>query len=419
MRPKTLTEYVGQAHVLGPGTMLRNAIENDRIPSMILWGPPGTGKTSLAQVIAASSRSKLDIVSAVLSGVKELKEAVAQAKERLRMNGQRSILFVDEIHRFNKGQQDALLPHVEDGTVTLIGATTENPSFEVNGALLSRVRVVTLKPLEESELKHLLVRALNHADGLAQRFIIEDNALTFLANAADGDARRALSALELACSDPAKAVTVPDIEQALQHRSLGHDATGEAHYGVTSAFIKSMRASDPDAAVYWLVRMVEAGEPLRFVVRRMVVFASEDIGNADPAALTLATSCLQAIELLGLPESTHALAQTAAYLALAPKSNASYRAYQNAKAAVERFGALPVPLFLRNPSSSVGKSLGYGAGYVYPPDNLNAAPQDCLPEGLRGQRFYLPKPSGAEVALSSRLEAQRHKRVINEPGEDG
>jgi putative ATPase len=419
MRPKRLEDYVGQRHVLGPQSLLRQAIENDRLPSLILWGPPGTGKTTLARLVANSTKAVLDSVSAVLVGVKELKEAIAQAKERRRLYAQRSILFVDEIHRFNKSQQDALLPHVEDGSVTLIGATTENPSFEVNSALLSRTRVVTLRSLEADELQLIVERALSHPQGLNGKFTVEANALTFLLTAAEGDARRALNALELACASVQHTVTLHDMEEAVQHRSLSHDANGEAHYSVVSAFIKSMRASDVDAALYWMVRMVDAGEPLRFVLRRMVIFASEDIGNADPHALPLTVAALQATELVGLPEAMHALAQTVAYLSLAPKSNASYQAFTKARAAVEQSGALPVPLFLRNASSSVGKSLGYGKGYVYPPDDPHAPPQDCLPEGLRGERFYLPRDSGFEKTLQQRLETRRAARLVAEPGSDG
>jgi putative ATPase len=419
MRPQSFDEYLGQSHVLGAATRLRQSIEQDRVPSMLIWGPPGTGKTSLAQIIASKTKAALDIVSAVHAGVKDIKEAIVQAKERRRLHNQKSILFVDEIHRFNKGQQDALLPHVENGTVVLIGATTENPSFEVNSALLSRVTVVALRPLDSLDVKTLLDRALSSPHGLAGQFEVDHNALTFLANASEGDARKALGALELACVKTGEPVTMAHVQEALQHWALSYDRQGAEHHGVASAFIKSMRASDPDAALYWLARMVESGEPVRFIVRRMVVFASEDIGNADPRALSLTTSCLQAVELLGLPEATHALAQTAAYLALAPKSNAAYQAYLAAKAAVEAHGTLPVPHFLLNATSATARQLGHGQGYVYPHDHPEAPGQDCLPTALRQQRFYRPKAVGEEAELQQRLERIRRERAVGEPGEDG
>jgi putative ATPase len=419
MRPTTLEEYVGQGHLAGPGRFLRQALARDALPSLILWGPPGSGKTTLARIVAHSTRARFVTLSAVMAGVKELREAIAEAESTFRLHRRRTVLFVDEIHRFNKGQQDALLPHVEKGTVTLVGATTENPSFELNAALLSRCRVLTLKALEPGDLRRVLSRALAHPAGLAGQVELTEEAAQFLAEASSGDARRALTALEVAAQlkggtgllDRAAA------EEALQQRALLYDKSGDAHYDVVSAFIKSMRGSDPDAALYWMARMLEAGEDPRFVLRRMVIFASEDVGNADPQALAVATSALQAFELMGMPEGALPLTQAVTYLSLAPKSNAVVRAWGAAREAVEREGPLPVPLHLRNAPTKLLKQLGHGQAYRYPHDAPGGhVAVHYLPEALHGARFYEPSPHGCEAELRERLE--RLRRAV-EAGEDG
>ena len=420
MRPTRLEDYVGQEHLTGEGRLLRRAIELDQVPSMIFWGPPGTGKTTLARIIAQATGAHFESLSAVLAGVKDLREAVAAAADRRKLHRKRTILFVDEIHRFNKAQQDALLPHVEKGTITLLGATTENPSFEVNAALLSRMRVVTLRGLEEDELKGLLRRAIDDPKGLAGTVAVDDDALAFICNVAGGDARRALTALEVAAQHGGAHVDRKAAEEALQQRTLLYDKGGEEHFNVVSAFIKSMRGSDPDAAVYWLARMVEAGEDPRFIVRRMVIFASEDVGNADPQALQVAVAALQAVELVGFPEGTLPLTQAVTYLAMAPKSNTALTTYAKAREAVMTQGPLPVPAHLRNAPTKLMKSLGYGAGYQYPHDfDGHVVGEQYLPEGLRGQRFYAPSDSGEEKAHRERLEALLALRAPKEPGEDG
>jgi putative ATPase len=418
MRPRTLEEYLGQEHLTGPGRFLRRAIESDQVPSLILWGPPGTGKTTLAQVIARSTGASFSTLSAVMSGVKEIRENVATAQDRWRSHRQRTILFVDEIHRFNKSQQDALLPHVERGTVTLIGATTENPSFEVNAALLSRCRVVALRSLEEDELLSLLRRALTDPRGLGGRTTAEEDALSFISQSAAGDARRALTALEVASQHAGGHIDKNAAEAALQQKTLLYDKAGEEHYNVVSAFIKSMRGSDPDAALYWMTRMLEAGEDPLFIIRRMVIFASEDIGNADPQALGVAISALQAFQLMGLPEGTLPLTQAVTYLALAPKSNAVLTAYASARSAVLEKGPLPVPLHLRNAPTRLMKSMGYGGGYKYPHNfEGNYVPENYLPEALQGTALYRPTRNGFEARLSDRLEQTRATQ--REPGEEG
>jgi len=420
MRPAALEELVGQEHLTGPGRLLRRAVEGGALPSLILWGPPGTGKTTLARLLAGATKAAFVQMSAVSAGVKDIREAVAQAEERARLHGQRTVLFLDEIHRFNKAQQDALLPHVERGTLTLLGATTENPSFEVNSALLSRTRVVTLRPLEEEEILELLRRALTAPQGLAGKVEADEDALRFIARTAGGDARRALTALEGAAAGGGR-VTVAVAEEALQRKVLLYDKAGDEHYAVISAFIKSMRGSDPDAALYWMTRMLEAGEEPRFVLRRMVIFASEDVGNADPQALVVAVAALQAYELMGLPEGTLPMTQAVTYLSLAPKSNAVITAYGKAKETVQETGTLPVPPHLRPASTPLMKKMGFGSAYQYPHDfEGHWVKQQYLPDALAGRRFYEPSDSGAEAALKRRLEELRaRERQDDEPGTDG
>jgi putative ATPase len=414
LRPRRLEDFVGQEHVLGPGSMLRRAIEADQVPSLLLWGPPGAGKTTLARIVAGRTGAVFVPFSAVLGGVKEIREIVEAARERRRLHRQRTILFVDEIHRFNKGQQDALLPHVEAGTVTLIGATTENPSFEIIPALLSRCRVVTLRPLTEEEVGRLVDRALAAPEGLGGGMALSPEAREALCRAAFGDARRALNALEVAAAGARLAgrgqVGKADAEEALQHRTILYDKAGEEHYNVVSAFIKSMRGSDPDAAVYYLVRMLEAGEEPRFLLRRMVIFAAEDVGNADPMALSVATSALRAVELVGLPEGVLPMSQAAIYLALAPKSNTALTAYAAARRLVRERGALPVPLELRNAPTRLMESLGYGGGYQYPHDfEGHYVAAEYLPEAIRGERIVKLSESGLERELAERLRAAKEK----------
>ena len=414
MRPNRLEDVVGQAHLLGDGHILARAIRADRIPSMILWGPPGTGKTTLAHVIANETNSIFVPFSAVLGGVPELRKIIAGAKEQKSYYGKKSILFVDEIHRFNKAQQDALLPHVENGTVTLIGATTENPSFAVNSALLSRARVFDLKPLDSDDLRRLLERALADSErGIGHvPHSVDRDAIAAIAQNARGDARRALSALELA-SDFAQsagvdAVTVAIVQEALATQTLLYDKSGEEHYNVVSAFIKSMRGSDPDAALYWLMRMLEAGEEPLFVLRRMLIFASEDIGNADPQALEIAVSADAAFRRLGMPEGMFPIAQCCTYLASAPKSNASYKAWKMAQDDVRELGALPVPMKLRNAPTAAMKSWGYGEGYRSPHEEGGFAPGETyLPQALLGRRYYRPSDRGFEARIRERLERLR------------
>jgi putative ATPase len=410
MRPKRLPDVVGQKHVLAEGKLLERAIASDRVPSMILWGPPGTGKTTLAQVVAHETRAIFVAFSAVMGGVPELRKIVAEAAEQRRMYGKRSILFIDEIHRFNKAQQDALLPHVEKGAVVLIGATTENPSFAVNAALLSRTRVFRLEPLAPEDVLALLRRALADRErGLgAMELEVDPDALEVIAQYARGDARRGLDVLELAAHHARDAKTAVDtvaVEQALASKTLLYDKSGEEHYNVISAFIKSMRGSDPDAAVYWMMRMLEAGDDPLFVLRRMIIFASEDIGNADPQALVVATSADAAFRRLGMPEGMFPMAQCCTYLASAPKSNASYKAWTAAQADVKEHGALPVPMKLRNAATKAMKEWGYGDGYRYAHDEAGgvAEGETYLPDALTGTRYYQPKESGFEKLIADRL----------------
>jgi putative ATPase len=425
MRPRTLEELVGQRHLLGPGRLLDRVLSRrERLPSMILWGPPGSGKTTMARLFAGAVGAHLEVVSAVQSGVKELRQAVAEAEQRLAGRGQRTLLFVDEIHRFNRAQQDALLPHVEAGTVSLVGATTENPSFEVNAALLSRAQVLRLDPLGTSDLRQLLDRALETPlrglGGLG--VVVPDELRELIASESEGDARRALTTLELAVelARPVEAGGPPTvdrraIEEARQQKLLRYDRAGEEHYSIVSAFIKSMRGSDPDAAVYWMTRMLEAGEDPLFILRRLVIFASEDIGNADPEALRVAVAATEAVRFVGLPEGALAMTQAALYLACAPKSNSALTSYAAARRAVDETGTLPTPLHLRNASTRLQKELGYGHGYKYPHDfEGHYVVEEYLPEALRGRRLVALSDSGQERLQKARLaEFRRRGRGID------
>jgi putative ATPase len=410
MRPRTIDEFVGQAHLLGPGKALRRAIENDQVTSMILWGPPGSGKTSLAQVIANHTRARMFAVSGVTAGVADLRKAAEEARRRVALN-ERTILFIDEIHRFNKAQQDAVLPFAESGLLLLIGATTENPSFEVNNALLSRTRVYRLQALTDDDIGGLVDRALADDErGLGSVDIaVESDAREALIALANGDARVALNALELAVAlapeeDGKRQVTVPLIEDAVQRKALLYDRAGDNHYDTISAFIKSIRGSDPDAAVYWLARMLEAGEDPLFVARRLVILASEDVGLADPIALSVAVAAQQAAHFVGMPEGFFPLAEATLYLAMAPKSNSVGKAYQHAVEALREMGDLPVPLHLRNAPTGLMKRIGYGQGYRYAHAfEGHIAAQQHLPDALAGRQLYAPSDQGQEAALAARL----------------
>ena len=410
LRPETLDEFAGQRHLLGPGKVLRRIIESDEIPSMIFWGPPGVGKTTLARIIARRTQSEFIDFSAVNSGVKEIRQVMERAEEGRRM-GLRTLLFVDEIHRFNKAQQDAFLPFVEKGSIVLIGATTENPSFEVNAALLSRCKVFVLQPLTEDEITALLRRALTDERGLAEQHVsISDDLLRRIAVFANGDARSALSTLEMAAlngelRDDELVVTEATLEQCTSRKSLLYDKNGEEHYNLISALHKSMRNSDADASVYWLARMLEAGEDPLYVARRVIRFASEDVGLADPGALTQAVAAYQACHFLGMPECTVHLTQAVVYMALAPKSNALYTAYEQAKSDAQSRMAEPVPLVIRNAPTRLMAQLHYGEGYQYAHDAQDKlTSMQCLPDSLRGRVYYEPTTQGLEAKFKARLE---------------
>lgn len=412
MRPRDFTEFVGQEHLVGEDRALRRSIEADQLPSIIFWGPPASGKTTLAHIIANITKSHFSPISAVNAGVADLRRIVDEAKERRTLHQQRTILFIDEIHRFNKAQQDAVLPFVENGTVTLIGATTENPSFEVISALLSRCRVFTLNALSDEEVQVIVERALQDDErGLGKLQVgLAEDALQLLTTASNGDARIALNALEMAAmiteptSDEGIVVSLPVIEDALQHRALLYDKSGEQHYNLISALHKSLRGSDPDAGLYWLGRMLEAGEDPLYIARRLVRFASEDVGMAAPQALTIAMAAQQAVHFVGMPEANLALAQAVVYLATAPKSNALYSAYSSVQQDVKHTRNDPVPLHLCNPVTPLMKKQGYGKGYKYAHDHEgHFVEQQNLPDSLRGKRYYYPTEEGHEKEIQARL----------------
>ena len=407
MRPRTLAEFVGQQHFLGEGKLLRRLLKADRLGSVIFYGPPGTGKTTLSRLLATESRRHFRQLSAVTSGVKDLREVLEKARDELATGGRRTLLFIDEIHRFNKAQQDALLPDVEDGVVTLVGATTSNPFFAVNSALVSRSQIFQFEPLAADDIKQLLRRALDdNSRGLGGHEVnLHDDALEFLAEVSDGDARRALAALEIGVlSSDTRPLEFSRrlAEESVQRKAIEYDATGDAHYDAASALIKSLRGSDPDAALYWLARMLEAGEDVRFLCRRLVILASEDVGNADPQALVVAVAAMQACEFVGLPECQLTLAQAVTYLATAPKSNASTLAIGAARRDVREAGLLPVPIHLRDAHYHGAKQLGHGAGYQYSHDAPDGvAAQDYL--GVERQ-YYQPAARGFEIEIKARLE---------------
>ncbi len=432
MRPVRLDQFIGQEQAVGKGSLIHSAIENDRIFSMILWGPPGCGKTTLARIIAEHTQCHFSHFSAVLSGVKDIRNVIEVAKEQQNFHRKRTILFVDEIHRFNKTQQDAFLHHVESGLITLVGATTENPSFEVIPALLSRCQVVTLSPMSESDMKILLKRALSDRDnGLGQlELSYSDSALDHIIAISDGDARSALNAIEIsAIYASSKAVRndntnheVPleEVENALQRKALIYDKSGEAHFNLISAFHKSLRGSDPDAAIYWLGRMLSSGEDPMYIARRMIRFASEDVGNADPQALSIAMAAMEAFRFLGSPEGDLSLAQAAVYLSTAPKSNSIYTAYGQTLKTIQQTGALPVPMHIRNAPTRLMKNIGYGKDYKYAHNYKDAfVPQDHLPEKLQNEIFYTPTTRGYEKIVKERLDkwrALKKSHQKNDPG---
>ena len=419
IRPRSFDEFEGQEHIVGPGRALRRSIEADQLPSVILWGPPGSGKTTLARLVATVTHSRFAAVSAVASGVADLRRIVQEARQLRRSGGRGTILFIDEVHRFNKAQQDAILPYVEDGTVTLIGATTENPSFEVISPLLSRARVFALKPLEPDQVRRIARRALADRDrGLGEMgATLAPEAEEFLLEIANGDARVALNALELAASatepDSAgrRAVTLATLEDVAQHRALRYDKAGGEHYDTISAFIKSLRGSDPDAALYWLARMLEAGEDPLFILRRMVILAAEDVGLADPQALVVAVAAQQAVHFIGMPEGFLPLAEATLYLATAPKSNSALEAYGKALEDVKRTGNQPVPLHLRNAVTGLMHQMGYGQGYRYAHQHPgHQVEQQHLPQSLEGRLYYQPGEQGFEQEIARRLKEWGKRR---------
>ena len=427
MRPRSFDEFVGQEHIVGPDRVLRKSIEADQIPSMILWGPPGSGKTTLANLIATLTRSHFSPVSAVGSGVADLRRIATDAQDRLGMHGQRTILFIDEIHRFNKAQQDVILPHVENGTVVLIGATTENPSFEVISPLLSRCRVFTLNALTDEQVEEIVRRAMANADhGLATLSPqLDDDAMMALVTLANGDARIALNALDLATvamkpdESGMRRITSETVEDAMQQRSQLYDKAGDQHYDTISAFIKSMRGSDPDAAIYWLARMIEAGEDPLFIARRLVILAAEDVGMADPQALSVAMAAQQAVHFVGMPEGRIPLAEATVYLATAPKSNSAYAAINRAAEDVQKTRNDPVPLHLRNPVTGLMQEMGHGKGYRYSHDyEGHFSPMQNLPESLKGRRYYEPGDQGYEREAAERLREWWGEREDGEGGHD-
>jgi putative ATPase len=408
MRPRTLEEFVGQEHLLGPGKVLRTLIEQNEVRSLVLWGPPGTGKTTLGMIIARSFGAEFVYFSATRSSIKEVQEALERSRKKFRAYGTRDLIFIDELHRFNKAQQAAFLPYVEEGSVILIGATTENPSFEIISPLLSRSQVFTLNPLSPEEIKLILKRALADDErGLGRRGLeLAPEAEEFIAQYSDGDARRALNILELAADiAPERTLDLATVQEAAQRRVPIYDKSGEEHYNLISALHKSIRNSDPDAALYWLARMLASGEDPLYIARRMVRMAAEDIGLADPMALQVAVAAKEAYDFLGSPEGELALAEAAVYLATAPKSNSVYRAYDAAMEDVEKTRNEPVPLHLRNPVTKLMREAGYGGGYQYAHDlEGGVARMDCLPENLRGRRYYRPKGAGYEAEVARRLE---------------
>ena len=418
MRPCNLNEFVGQEHLIGRNKIISKLIENRELISIIFWGPPGAGKTTLASIIAKSFDAHFVAFSAVLSGIKDIRVVIDSAKEQLKYYNRKTILFVDEIHRFNKAQQDAFLHHVEDGTITLIGATTENPSFEVNAALLSRCKVLILKKLSNEHIKTIINNALSNKErGFNdQKIEIEENVIKFIANNSHGDVRIALNTLEAAVAltknDKAgtRCISLDIAQEAMQQRAIFYDKSGEEHYNVISAFIKSIRGSDPDATLYWMARMLEAGEDPMFIVRRMVIFASEDIGNADPEALKVALAAKDAFHFVGMPEGWIPLSQCATYLACAPKSNASYIGYQEALKDVKKKGALSVPLHIRNAPTTLMKDIGYSKGYKYPHDFGGYTKQTYLPDELKDMVYYKPTNNGFDKEIKKRLEDIRRKK---------
>jgi putative ATPase len=419
MRPRTLDEFVGQRTLVGDEGALTKVVRPGYLPSMVLWGPPGSGKTTLARLLAERSGGTWRQLSAVTSGVADVRSLVADARA-LREQGGRTVAFIDELHRFNKAQQDALLPHVEDGTITLIGATTENPYYEINSPLLSRLRVYRLEPLSEEELRVIAERAMSEERGLGGRVSLSDEGMASLLDLSGGDARQALNIVEAASAVAPDGVVIgrEQVEEAAQQRLLAYDRVGDQHYEAASAFIKSMRGNDPDAALYWCASMVAAGEDPTFIARRIVIAASEDVGNADPRALQVAVAAMQAVEMIGLPEAQYALAQAAAYVASAPKSNRVGGAYFAALADVEEQGRLPVPLHLR-PSSHrrLAKEHGYGKGYLYPHDFEGAdVEQQYLPDALAGKVYYEPSDQGLEQQIGDRLQRLRRQRLEGQRG---